>query len=97
MMTAKKIEVVGKASDPEVEAFFNEDDHTLLWARRLGEFGYAVYARGGRNAAFRARAVRWTVLTAKKSNEERTDRFEIETKSLEEAKNLIRDFRNFLP
>lgn len=96
-MTEKKIEVVGKTSEPEAEALFNEEGYALLWARRIGQFGYAVDVRAGRDAAFRARAVRWTVLTTHKKTEERTDRFEMETRSLDEAKNLIRDFRSYLP
>jgi len=57
----ERVTVQGMRSDEEVERLFVEDDVAeVLWARRLGRYGFAVEELAG--GRYRARAATWNVL-----------------------------------
>lgn len=90
-----ELKIMGLASEPRTENLFAEEGYEVLWARRIGNWGYTVDLKGGRGGHFRARVVRYRVLTGE-MDEGRTDRFELNKDSLAEAEGQLAEFREFL-
>lgn len=90
-----ELKIMGLASEEKTEGLFAEEGYEVLWACRIGSWGYAIDLKGGRGGHFRARAVRYRVLTGEIS-EKRTDRFELAKDSLAQASEQLAEFREFL-
>lgn len=90
--------IMGMTTDEKTEELFAEDGYQVLCANRIGTWGYAVDIKGGRGGHFRARVVRYRILTGaiRSADEKDTDRFELEKDSLDAAITQLAEFREFL-
>lgn len=91
----RELKIMGLESEAATEKLFAEEGYEVLWARRRGNWGYAVDIKGGRGGHFRARAIRHRVLTGEMDPKD-TDRFQLEKDSLSSAKEQIEEFADFL-